>query len=315
MPPPQINLPLPSGYMIDGYRFERQLSIGGFSIVYLAYDPQGAPVAIKEYLPNALAVRKVGLLPQVSAANRTAYQSGMMAFYEEGIALARLNHPNIVRVLNFLRANDTVYLVMRYEQGCTLHQQIRKHHGEFKENFVRGVFVRLLSGLREVHANKLLHLDIKPSNIYLRTDGNPVLIDFGATRQALSRNDPELRPTYTPGYAAPEQYGNQPGQGPWTDVYAVGATMYACLAAAAPQPADTRCLKDGLVAATQRWAGQYSPQLLDTIDQCLLLDPLARPQSAFALQRMLTPPSAPSAEPNADSPPAGSPPANLPPAA
>ncbi len=301
--------------MIDGYRFERQLSMGGFSIVYLATDPQGEPVAIKEYLPNALAVRKVGLLPQVSAANRAAYQSGMMAFYEEGIALARLNHPNIVRVLNFLRANDTVYLVMRYEQGCTLHQQIRKHHKEFKESFVRGVFVRLLSGLREVHANKLLHLDIKPSNIYLRVDGSPVLIDFGATRQALSRNDPDLRPTYTPGYAAPEQYGNQPGQGPWTDVYAVGATMYACLAAAAPQPADARCVKDGLVPATERWAGQYSLQLLETIDQCLLLDPLARPQSAFALQRMLAPPPAPTLAATTESPPAAPPPADAPPAA
>jgi serine/threonine protein kinase len=303
MPPPQLNLPLPSGFMIDGYRFERQLSMGGFSIVYLATDPQGEPVAIKEYLPNALAVRKVGLLPQVSAANRIAYQSGMMAFYEEGIALARLNHPNIVRVLNFLRANDTVYLVMRYEQGCTLHQQIRKHHKEFKESFVRGVFVRLLSGLREVHANKLLHLDIKPSNIYLRVDGSPVLIDFGATRQTLTSNDPELRPTYTPGYAAPEQYGNQPGQGPWTDLYAVGASMYACLAAAAPQPADKRCVKDELVPATQRWAGQYSPQLLETIDQCLLLDPFARPQSAFALQRMLALPAAPVDSPPADLPP------------
>jgi hypothetical protein len=286
--------------MIDGYRFERQLSLGGFSIVYLAYDPQGTPVAIKEYLPQALAQRKVGLLPQVSQANRAAYQSGMMAFYEEGIALARLNHPNVVRVLNFLRANDTVYLVMRYEQGRTLHEHIRKHRGEFKENFVRGVFTRLLTGLREVHANKLLHLDIKPSNIYLRTDGSPVLIDFGAARQTLTRNDPDLRPTYTPGYAAPEQYGSIThlgGQGPWTDVYAVGASMYACLAAAAPQPADARMVKDGLVPATQRWAGQYSPQLLDIIDQSMRLDPLARPQSAFALQRMLAASAAPPAAP------------------
>jgi hypothetical protein len=292
MPPPQVNQPLPPGHLIDGYRFERQLSMGGFSIVYLAYDPQGAPVAIKEYLPNALALRRVGLVPQVSPANRAAYQSGMMAFYEEGIALARLNHPNVVRVINFLRANDTVYLVMRYEQGRTLHEQIRKHRGEFKESFVRGVFVRLLSGLRVVHANKLLHLDIKPSNIYLRADGSPVLIDFGAARQTLCQADPELRPTYTPGYAAPEQYGNQPDQGPWTDIYAVGASMYACLAAAAPQPADARTIKDQLVPATQRWAGKYSQQLLATIDQCLCLDPLARPQSVFALQRMLAPPAA-----------------------
>lgn len=294
MPPPQTSTPLPPGHAIDGYRFERQISMGGFSIVYLATDPQGTPVAIKEYLPQSLAERKVGLVPQVAPANREAYQNGMMAFYEEGIALARLNHPNVVRVTNFLRAHDTVYLVMRYEQGRTLHEHIRKHHGEFTENFMRGVFMRLLAGLREVHANKLLHLDIKPSNIWLRTDGNPVLLDFGATRQALfQQNAPELRPVYTPGYAAPEQYGT-PGtlgdQGPWTDVYAVGASMYACLAAAAPQPADLRMIDDKLVPAAQRWAGRYSPQLLDTIDQCMRLDPLARPQSAFGLQRLLAAP-------------------------
>jgi len=287
MPSTQTNLALPPGHVIDGYRFVRQLSMGGFSIVYLAADPQGTPVAIKEYLPHALAERRVGLMPQVAAANLDAYQSGMMAFYEEGIALARLDHPNVVRVIDFLRANDTVYLVMRYERGRTLHDHIRKHHKEFRESFVRGVFARLLSGLREVHANKLLHLDIKPSNIWLRTDGDPVLLDFGATRQALCQTDPGLRPTYTPGYAAPEQYGNQPDQGPWTDIYAVGASMYACLAATAPQPADLRLIKDRLVPAAGRWAGQYSPQLLNTIDQCMRLAPLERPQSVFTLQRML----------------------------
>ncbi len=294
---PIPNQPLPAGHVIDGYRFERQLSVGGFSIVYLATDPTGALVAIKEYLPQSLAQRRVGLLPQVSATNRPAFQNGMMAFYEEGIALARLNHPNVVHVINFLRANDTVYLVMRYEQGRTLHEHIRKHHGDFKEMFIRAVFSRLLSGLREVHVNKLLHLDIKPSNIYLRTDGSPVLIDFGAARQTLTSADPELRPTYTPGYAAPEQHANLPDQGPWTDVYAVGASMYACLAAASPQPADLRILKDELIPATHRWAGQFSPQLLITIDQCLKLDALERPQSAFALQRLLaTPFTAPAKE-------------------
>jgi serine/threonine protein kinase len=296
MPPLQTSIPLPAGHVIDGFRFERQLSMGGFSIVYLAYDPQGIPVAIKEYLPQSLAERKIGLVPQVKAENRQAYQGGMMAFYEEGIALARLKHPNVVRVINFLRANDTVYLVMLYERGRTLHEHIRKHPGGFSESFMRGVFMRLLAGLREVHANKLLHLDIKPSNIWLRVDGNPVLIDFGAARQSLQRTDPELRPVYTPGYAAPEQYGKFGDQGPWTDVYAVGASMYACLAAAAPQPADLRAIDDKLVPARQRWEGLYSAQLLDTIDQCLQLDSLARPQSAFSLQRMLAAPPSPQQE-------------------
>ncbi|WP_126447218.1 serine/threonine protein kinase [Sulfuricystis multivorans] len=282
----QTSIPLPAGHVIDGYRFERQLSMGGFSIVYLATDPRGQPVAIKEYLPQSLARRTVGLVPQVKPEHRAAYHSGMMAFYEEGIALARLDHPNVVRVENFLRANDTVYLVMAYERGRTLHEHIRKHPGELSEKFVRGVFMRLLSGLREVHASRLLHLDIKPSNIWLRLDASPVLIDFGAARQTLQKAG-DLRPVYTPGYAAPEQYDKGGEIGPWTDVYAVGASMYACLAAAAPTPADLRLGGDPLIPASQRWAGRYSPQLLDTIDQCLRLDPLARPQSAFSLQRLL----------------------------
>jgi len=292
----QTSIPLPAGHVIDGYRFERQLSMGGFSIVYLAADPQGATVAIKEYLPRSLAQRSVGLVPQVRPERRVAYQSGMMAFYEEGIALARLDHPNVVRVINFLRANDTVYLVMRYERGRTLHEHIRRHPGGLAENFVRGVFRRLLAGLCEVHTRRMLHLDIKPSNIWLRVDGSPVLIDFGAARQSLQQSEQELRPVYTPGYAAPEQYDRPGDQGPWTDVYAVGASLYACLAAAAPQPADLRLAADKLVPAGVRWAGKYSPQLLDVIDRCLRLDPLARPQSPFALQRGLAAPFSPQQE-------------------
>lgn len=297
MAPPR-SIPLPPGHVIDGYRFERQLSVGGFSIVYLARDPQGVEVAIKEYLPQSLAQRTVGLVPQVAPQHRLAYHQGMMAFYEEGIALARLNHPNVVRIVNFLRANDTVYLVMQYERGRTLYEHIRRHPEGFSENFIRGVFMRVLSGLRLVHANRLLHLDIKPSNIWLRVDGNPVLIDFGAARQSLQRSSSDLRPVYTPGYAAPEQHQRDGAPGPWTDIYAIGASMYACLAAAAPPPADQRLLHDTLIPARDRWAGRYSVQLLDTIDQCLRLDPLARPQCVFSLQRLLSPPPATPKEPS-----------------
>jgi serine/threonine protein kinase len=107
----------------------------------------------------------------------------MKCFFEEGRALAKLNHPNVVRVLNFFRANETVYMVMQYERGRTLQDYIQKHQRRDRESFIRYVFTRMLNGLREVHAHKLLHLDLKPSNIYLRNDGTPVLIDFGAARQ------------------------------------------------------------------------------------------------------------------------------------
>jgi serine/threonine protein kinase len=212
----------------------------------------------------------------------------MKCFFEEGRSLAKLSHPNVIRVLNFFRANETVYMVMHYEHGRTLQEFIHKHHGHITESFIRGVFTRMLNGLREVHAHKLLHLDLKPSNIYLRSNNVPVLIDFGAARVTLVTDEPMLRPMYTPGYASPEHYGDRRYIGPWSDIYSVGAAMYACLAGAPPPPADVRLQGDTLVPAVQRWQGHYSPRFLEIIDWCLSLDHLDRPQSVFALQKALT---------------------------
>jgi hypothetical protein len=192
-----------------------------------------------------------------------------------------------VRVLNFFRANETVYMVMRYERGRTLQQQIQLRQDQMSERLVRHVFMHLLNGLREVHTHKLLHLDIKPANVYLRTDGSPVLLDFGAARQTLTTSRPKLAPMYTPGFAAPEQYREPDRLGPWTDVYGIGASMFACLAAFAPQAADARLNEDHLVSAKKIWAGAYSDNVLEVIDWCLRLDPLERPQSVFALQKAI----------------------------
>ena len=145
------------------------------------------PVAIKEYLPSSLVLRTEGdIVRATSAENMASFRYGMKCFFEEGRALAKITHPNVVRVLNFFRANETVYMVMRYERGRTLQQQIQMRQDQMSERLVRHVFMHLLNGLREVHTHKLLHLDIKPANIYLRTDGSPVLLDFGAARQTLT---------------------------------------------------------------------------------------------------------------------------------
>ncbi|MFA6310356.1 MAG: serine/threonine-protein kinase [Sterolibacterium sp.] len=289
MSPPIIVQPLPPGYRLGDYRIEKQLSQGGFSFVYLAYDEQGVPVAIKEYLPARLAQRSgEDPNPVVGAEHQAAFDQGMMSFFEEGRVLAQLDHPNVVRVLDFFRANQTAYLVMRYERGRTLQAHIQQHSGELGESFIRNVFVRLLNGLREVHMHKLLHLDIKPANIYLRRDGHPVLLDFGATRQGLGASEFALTAVHTPGFAAPEQMGSGEARGPWTDIYAVGATLYSCLAKGAPLSADLRLQKDDLEPALQRWHKQYSPQLLELIDWCMKLHIGERPQSVFALQKVLS---------------------------
>jgi len=286
--PQQVNQPLPDGYQLENYRIASVLSCGGFSIVYLAYDENDQPVAIKEFLPSQLALRKEGdALPSIAEENLATFRYGMRCFFEEGRSLARLSHPNVVRVLNFFRANETVYMVMRYERGRTLQEHIHARRGSIKEKFIRHVFTLLLNGLREVHSNKLLHLDIKPANIYIRNDSTPVLIDFGAARQTLAQEGPRLNPMYTPGFAPPEQYKNRDLLGPWSDCYAIGASIFACLASAAPQAADNRAEKDRYVSAARIWDGKYSRQLLETIDWCLELDHLKRPQSVFALQKVL----------------------------
>ena len=284
----QANQPLPEGFRLENYRILRLLASGGFSFVYLAHDENETPVAIKEYLPATLALRKTdNPAPVVPEENLATFRYGLKCFFEEGRALAGLSHPNVVRVINFFRANETVYLVMRYERGRTLQEHIHKKSGPIKEDWLRNTFVQLLNGLREVHSNKLLHLDIKPGNIYVRNDGNPVLIDFGAARQTLTVDGLKLPPMYTPGFASPEHHRDRARLGPWSDVYSIGASMYACLAGAGPPVATQRMEKDKLTSARKGWAGKYSVDLLDTIDWCLRLDHLERPQSVFALQKAL----------------------------
>jgi serine/threonine protein kinase len=286
--PAQANQPLPAGTALHDYRIVRVLAAGGFSFVYLAHDPNEQPVAIKEYLPSAVALRVNGAAqPQVADEHAALFSAGMKCFFEEAGALARLSHPNVMRVLDFFRANETAYLVMRYERGRALNEHITSLSAPVEELWIRNTFAQLLDGLREVHTAKLLHLDIKPANVYLRTDGTPLLIDFGAARQVLSAEGVKLPPLYTPGFAAPEMHDQRQLLGPWSDVYSVGATMYACLARTTPQPANARKQADAVVPASRAWAGKYAADLLEIIDWCLRLDHLQRPQSVFALQKAL----------------------------
>lgn len=285
---PQSNTPLPNGYQLLNYRIDKQLSRGGFSLVYRAYDEHNKLVAIKEYLPSALALRADGQTVQASSEeNLVIFRYGMRCFFEEGRALARIVHPNVVRVLNFFRANETVYMVMQYEAGRTLQEQIQSHKHTISENFIRHVFGHLLNGLREVHTHKLLHLDIKPANIYLRADGSPVLLDFGSARQTLTHDSPKLSPMYTPGFAPPEQYQSMDLLGPWSDIYSVGASIFSCFAGVAPQAADARMYEDKQESVKNIWHGQYSEELLEIIDWCLRLDQQERPPSVFVLQKAL----------------------------
>lgn len=285
--------PLPIGTLLANYRIVKKLASGGFSFVYLATDETGAPVAIKEYLPSSLARRNPGeLIPVVPEENAASFRLGLKYFFEEGRSLARISHPSVVRVVNFFRENSTVYMVMNYELGKTLQEHILQARQQGKpkvlrERFIRKVFHDLMSGLREVHIHKLLHLDIKPGNIYLREDESPILLDFGAARQILTMENARFQPMYTPGFAAPELYGKHSDLGPWTDIYSLGATLYACMAGMPPQEANQREKEDRMAESFTRLRATYTNGLVDLVEWCLRLTPSERPQSVFRLQKEL----------------------------
>lgn len=281
------NLALPSGYQLQDYEIDKVLSSGGFSFVYLAHDQEKNVVAIKEYLPTSIALRSDGATVMPNPDDVALFRHGLKCFFDEGLALAKIDHKNIVRVINFFRANETVYMVMQYEQGKSLQDYILGQTELVSELFIRRMFSELAKGLREVHAQKLLHLDIKPANIYIRLDESPVLLDFGSARQALNENLAKSSPSYTPGFAPPEQYFDRKLLGPWSDIYSIGATMYSCLTRTSPAAANLRVKNDLLVPAVKLGLSGYSPSLLEIIDQCLCLDYLERPQSVLSLQKAL----------------------------
>ncbi len=281
------NLSLPVGFKLQDYEIVKVLSSGGFSFVYLARDENNEMVAIKEYLPASIAIRLEGSTIQAKDENVTLFNHGLKCFFDEALVLAKINHSNIVHVTNFFRANDTVYMVMKYELGKSLQDYILGQEALVSEKFICRVFSELSNGLREVHTQKLLHMDIKPANIYIRKDGSPVLLDFGSARTILTLTESKVTPSFTPGYASPEQYNDRKLMGPWSDIYSIGATMYSCLTKTSPQSADLRVKDDKLVPACKLGENQYSQGLLNLIDQCMSLDYLERPQSLLALQKLL----------------------------
>ena len=285
--------PLPAGSMVGGYQIVKKLAAGGFGVVYLAQDSTQRSVAIKEYLPASLAERAAGeLTPRVKPEKLPLYRMGLKSFFEEGRSLAQIRHPSVVSVLNFFREHETVYMVMNYLQGDTLQDFIvtardLKRDKVFRESTIRSLFDEILHGLRIVHQHKMLHLDIKPANLFITNDNRAVMLDFGAAREVLSKQGNFMRPMYTPGFAAPELYVRGTALGPWTDVYSLGACLYSCMRGYPPMDVPTRRKTDNLAAHLERLRGAYSDTLLALVGRCLSLQPELRPQSVLELQKSL----------------------------
>ena len=279
--------------MVGGYRIVKKLAAGGFGVVYLAEDEEQRQVAIKEYIPASLAERNPGeLAPRVAPEKQPLYRLGLKSFFEEGRSLAQIAHPSVVSVLNFFRENETVYMVMNYLQGDTLQDFIvtardLKRDKVFRESTIRSLFDEILRGLRIVHQHKMLHLDIKPANVFITNENKAVLLDFGAAREVLSKEGDFIRPMYTPGFAAPEMYKRDGTLGPWTDIYAIGACIYACMQGYPPNDAPQRNEKDRLALSLSRLRNVYSDNLIHVTEWCMSINPLERPQSVFGLQKEL----------------------------
>ena len=277
----QHRLALPQGTRIWDFEFHRVLGHGGFGITYLGWNVAlDIPVAIKEYLPVDLATRELDLsvVPQTTQA-ASDFQWGLERFLDEARALARFQHPNIVRVHHFFEAHGTAYIAMDYVEGKDLSAYL-SHKGTLQEAELTAILYPLLDALEEIHRADFLHRDIKPGNIVIRdTDDAPVLLDFGSARQAVGARSRSVTSIITPGYAPIEQYSSRGDQGPWTDIYALGCVCYRALSGEVPDDATDRVRNDPLIPVFERCVGQASTEFLSAIDWALAVDESDRPQS------------------------------------
>ncbi len=280
MTAPHFRNALPMQSKLQEYRIDQVLGAGGFGITYRALDTNlDKDVAIKEYLPGELAMRAPdGNVVAQGTSHEAGYKWGLDRFLLEARTLAKFSHPHIVRVLRYFEANATAYMVMDYEKGDPL-KTVLQLDPQPPEERLKALLAPLLDGLSAVHAMGFLHRDIKPDNIFIRADGRPVLIDFGAARQAMGGETKSLTSILTPGYAPLEQYSGEGKQGPWTDLYAMGGVLYRAVADKNPPDAVSRIRGDSLGAGLAAVRGKYSEAFLRSIDWALNLDEKKRPQS------------------------------------
>jgi serine/threonine protein kinase len=277
--------PLPPGFTLDVYRFDQVLgNPGTFGITYYAQiRGSGKRVAIKELFPADLAVRQGTEKVSVESQSQwVLFDSALQMFRREAEILSQVRHPNIVKVIDYLEANGTGYMVMEYESGHDLRVHLdQQRPGRPNENELRRLLFPLLDGLEAVHALNYLHRDIKPSNIYITRTHRPLLLDFGAARQNVVRHTRPVEQVLTPPYAPFEQYGQSLPQGPYTDIYALGVVMFTAMLPNERFPtAPDRLSRDRFVPLAQRLRGQeYSREFLEAIDWALQFRADARPQN------------------------------------
>jgi serine/threonine protein kinase len=262
------NKELPVGYKINGYTISKKISYGGFSIVYLAFDNKDCPYAIKEFFPNNLHLRSSGtVISYINETERTRFESGLKAFKTEAEIVMNIKHDNIIDIINFFETNGTAYLVMPYEYGMTLNRYIALN-SKMNENILISVAVDIFSAIKKFHDNKIVHLDLKPGNIWIRPNGEALILDFGAARDLDDLEKNKKLPLHTPGYAAPEQHKEyfRPSRiGPWSDYYGLGATLFALIEKRPPALSVDYLKQNNRVSIVKDRMAQYDLNLLNLI--------------------------------------------------
>ena len=282
---------LPTGHRLHEFEVRGVIGAGGFGIVYRAFDHSlQRDVAIKEYMPSALAGRtsrqQVSLLSQSHA---ETFAVGLASFVNEARLLAQFDHPSLVKVLRFWEDNGTAYIAMPLYRGRTLRQWRLALAGPPDEVWLRKLMDHLLGALEVMHKDGVFHRDIAPDNILVDDGGVPVLLDFGAARRVISDRSQTLTAILKPSYAPLEQYAESTGlrQGPWTDFYALGATLHFLITGKPPMAATARALHDDQPRLAGSGQGGLSDVLLQVCDWLLALRPGDRPQHASEVRAAL----------------------------
>ncbi|MBF0555262.1 MAG: protein kinase [Nitrospirae bacterium] len=262
---------------------------GGFGITYLGLDIKlQAKVAIKEYFPRGSVGRDSDrkALIAFTEDDEEILKGGIGHFLKEARLLAQFSHPNIVRVRSFFEENNTAYIVMDYYDGISLDDYRIQKGGKLTEEEAKKAMLPLLNGLNEVHKKEVLHRDIKPQNIYITKKGMTILIDFGTARLSVSEKSQNITVALTEGFAPFEQYQKHGKQGPWTDIYAYGATFYNILSGVVPTDATSRKSNKTLIPISNL-VKDISPTLNKLITKCMAVEPSMRPQNIDAVTDLL----------------------------
>ncbi len=282
---------LPIGTRLHEFEVLSIIGQGGFGIVYLAHDQSlDRQVAIKEYMPSAMAARSKHLSVAVrSARDRDTFAAGLRSFVNEARLLARFDHPALLKVHQFWEAMGTAYMVMPYYSGLTLKQRLKQSPHAPDEAQLRAWLGPLLDALATMHAVDCFHRDIAPDNILILPDERPLLLDFGAARHVIADRTHAPTVILKNGYAPVEQYGEDPEmlQGAWTDLYALGSVVQYAITGRTPPQAVARFLSDKREPLARTAAEHYSDVFLRTIDKTLAVLPKDRPQSVAEFRALL----------------------------